>query len=563
MDARNRPVGKAVEREILWREFRVNKAAFFETAWQIRRVAQAPSVIKLYDAQRQVLDFYDEGGDGAQNLVVLKARQIGWTTITSAYAFYSTFFHEYRPWLFISQNEDYAKKNLGMVKFGWARLPAWIKERPGVPQILTNTSEQMEWSNGGRIESIPATGSSGRGDAVFGTMWDETAHAPDPEAQYAAIDALVYGRLILLSSAKGAGNFFAKTYQDAQRPGSEWRSMFLPWTAREDRDDDWYARQVREKRATPWVVHQEYPRNDQEAFVKSGKNPIGHELMQEFTWVRGEIMYSWDGLEFVEIDPAEETMHALVMEVWEEPHVERDDSEVLLRPPNYTVAVDLAEGIIDGDNTVITVYNANTRELVARVKSNYPVESIAEVIDAVGRRYFNALVGVERNMHGWGVLNILDTQLHYPRLYSMAPIATRNRTRTQSLGWHTNQATKPKMVRDYARAMRDHNIDPRDPMLYDELMTFVQDDAGRYGASPGNHDDVVISHMINLQLMEDVFRFPIMWRDPKPLYTTMGELDLIAEIGPWPSKSTGSIGGSPQGDRTVRRSFTVVQRKGS
>lgn len=560
MDASSRPVGKSIEREILWREFKRNKKAFFEAAWKIKRVGAPPTIISLYEAQHEVIDWYD--ADGGRNYVSLKARQIGWTTITSAYAFYTTWFAEWKPWLFISQNEDYAKKNLGMVKFGWANLPKWIKERPGVPQILTNTTEVMEWDNGGRIESIPATGSAGRGDAVYGCMWDETAHAPDPDNQYAAIDPLVYGKFILLSSANGAGNFFANTYQDAKKPGSEWQHKFLPWDAREDRDEEWYEKKAREKRATPWVMHQEYPRNDQEAFVRSGKTPIGFDLIEEFEWEDADVYYSFEADEFTRIEPEEAEEHAVAMAVWEEPSVERNVDGVVIRPPNYVVSADLAEGIEGGDYTVIVVVNANTGATAARIHTALPVENAADLIAAVGHRYHTALVGVERNNHGWGVLNWLDNVNRYPRLYRQAPVATTNRTRTQTLGWRTTPATKPKMVRDYARAMRDHSIEPLDPMLKLELLTFVQDDKGLYGASAGNHDDVVIAHMIAHQLAQDVHRFPILWVDPKPNYTTMAQFDEIAESGPVRREGSSNIGdGQSRKVGEVRRSFMVVPKR--
>jgi hypothetical protein len=545
----------SIERRKLWQAYVEYPDLFIESCWHIRVPRKNPALMKLWDAQREILDIYQSG---AEKIVSLKARQLGWTTTTSAYAFHSAFFHEYTPWLFISQNEDYAKKNLGFVKFAWPKLPQWLVESG--PEILVNNSETMEWANGSRIESIPATVSAGRGTAVYGVMWDEGAFAPDFDNQMAAIEPLVYGQLILLSTANGMGNPFHNIYLDSKQPGSEWVSAFFPWSARPDRDQDWYDRKKRAMRGKPWQLHQEYPRNDMEAFAKSGRTAIDPEVLEDFLFVAPESRHPWrlEGFDLSTTLDVWDDSEPIVLDVWEPPTIERDPRHgYALRDPNYVVFCDLAEGIIEGDATVVVVYDVNYRTCVARMQTYAPIEMMPEIIDWIGRWYFNALLGVERNQHGWGVLHHLDNVLRYPRLFSMPSIASKQRTRSQLLGWHTNQATKPKMIVDFATELRSHGIDPRDPKLAFELATFVQRENGTYGASAGSHDDVAMAHMGAVQLMNDSFRFPIVWRDNEyRQYTTMGELDDIA-FGAVRAKPV-PIGQSP--NRSVVKSFWVTPK---
>lgn len=549
MDAKNRTVTQAVEREALWRHYRKNSRAFIESNWQIKQPRKGSALMKLWPRQIELLDWYESDWE---NYISLKARQLGWTTTTTAWIFHGLFFEEATNWLFVSQTQGDAIRNLGMVKYGYTRLPEWIKERG--PELVTMNTEFLTFDNESGIESIPATGGSGRGDAVAGVMWDEAAFAPDPEGQWAALDALSYWKTIVLSTANGYGNWFQQTYADSEIPGSEWTSKFIPWWERPGRDEAWYDKQVRKHRATPWIVAQEYPRNPQEAFVKSGRNPIDFDLLEEHVWEEPNLAFEWNGHRFEELKDVFEDV-PLRLDVWELPTVERDERlGYALRSPNYVIFADLAEGVTDGDYTAVTVYDANRQTCVARIETHFHIEQIAEVLDALGRWYHMALLAVERNQHGWGVLHYLNTVLNYPRLYTMPRIANRRAGHQDVLGWHTNTATKPKMVRDFARALRDHKIEARDPKLRQQLMVFVQDDKGRYGASAGNHDDVVIAHMGALQVIEDAGRFPIIWRDTTHGPLTMGDLDKIAFGGP-PIRGLDKIGRG--NERRSTRSFEV------
>ena len=523
----------ALAHELEWRACSNDFLYFINTYWTIKLPGEKPRIIELWPDQLTIAETYsarEKSGDPVFDQVVsLKARQLGWTTVTTAYAFWTVYFQEYIPWLFVSQNEDYSIKNLGMVSFGYARLPEWMRKRG--PKMLRSTTEVIEFANGSKIESIPATGSAGRGDAVWGVMWDEAAFAPDPSAMFGALEPLCYGQMILLSTANGMGNLFHNIWLDSEIKGSPWKGQFFPWSSRPGRDEKWYKRQARKYRGQAWLLHQEYPRDPIEAFAKSGRIVVDFDLLDEYDWDEPIGRHGWD---FAQKTFKEEgefrdgwENEEILLEVWEYPTVDRDRTGRAIQPPNYTLSADIAEGLADGDATYITVYDSNTRRCVAKICTNYSADEIPDVIDDLGEWYYNALVGVERNNHGWGIIHALTRYKRYPRLYRMEQIAKVVKgDRTQTFGWHTNPGTKPKMVQDFVREMRHHGIDPRDPQLRSELTTFVQHDNGSYNASSPHHDDAVMSHMINVQLMNDIGQYPIQWYDDNVnLPPTMGELD--------------------------------------
>jgi len=79
----------------------------------------------------------------------------------------------------------------------------------------------------------------------------------------------VGGRSVGLSTAKGSGNFFHETYTWAKQGYNRFKALFWPWNAAHERDEAWYA----DKKANmpDWQLHQEYPSNDVEAFIRSGR----------------------------------------------------------------------------------------------------------------------------------------------------------------------------------------------------------------------------------------------------------------------------------------------------
>lgn len=560
----------ALAHELEWRACSEDFLYFLENYWFIKQVDGAPKLIELWDAQKQIALTYSARGTTGDPLhdqiISLKARQLGWTTLTTAYAFWTAWFNEWLPWLFVSQNEDKSIQNLSMVSFGYARLPEWMRARG--PKPTKNTSEAIEFTNGSKIESIPATGSAGRGDAVWGVMWDETAFAPDPAAMYGALEPLCYGQMILLSTANGMNDLFHNTWLDSELPDSPWHGQFFAWDERPDRDAEWYKKKERKFRGQQWLLHQEYPRNPIEAFAKSGRVVLDFDLLDEYNWVEPDGRHAWDfgekefGPECMTRDEWENA--EILLEVWEYPTVYRDESGRASQAPNYVIAADIAEGLSHGDATYITVYDSNTRRCAAKVRTNYSADEIPDVLDALGRWYFNALIGVERNNHGWGILHALTRYKRYPRLFRMEQIARVVKgDRTPTFGWHTNAGTKPKMVQDFVRDMRSHSVEPLDPGLRHELNTFIQHDNGSYSAKPPHHDDGVMSHMIAGQLMNDIGQYPIMWRDDKEgVAPTMGELDRLIDEMDRPKNDMLPIGHNASIGAT-RKSFWVAPTRPS
>lgn len=567
------PKQTAPLREIVWRQCQTDFGFFYFHFWNVETIGagyRVPMERPFQLSEINLLNSVHEMGRARE--VRLKARQLGWTTLAAAYAFWSAYFHDYHPWLIASQGEDEAKGTLRLkIKTPFLMLPKWMTTRG--PALLDDNSEQMTFANGSWIMSIASTAKAGRSKSVFGVLLDEFAFVDNADELLTALDPLCYGPLLVFSTANGMGNPFHKTWVESQREDSEWNlaskrvrrderfhGCFVPWDTVEGRDDKWYQREKRKYRGREWAFYQEYPETPEEAFAKTGRTALPMELLREQDIARP--LYRLD-VALVDFGVEDPPLEAIIPEdeerdielwVWEPPNVERDEHGFVVQKPNYVIGCDVAEGLDHGDRTSVTVKDCNNGEYVAALRAHVPVEDLGELLEWLGYWYHTALLGPERNNHGILPLDYLK-RANYPRVYRMGAYATQKGSKSVRYGWHTNKATKPKMINDFIRALRDDVISVHDDRLLEEAQTFVADGKGGYGATSGNHDDHVISHLICEQLAIEVGKYPVVWNDGEEVLRMGDVLNMTSETRA-PSSALGR--GIGQSDRTREGSRTVA-----
>lgn len=542
----NKPSPVEIKRELQIRKASSSAKWFLENFYYIPVVGVGPALFELRDYQEEIMDKLVEN----ELVVSLKARQIGMTTICVSYALWSCLFSDNKPWLLVSKNETGAIKMLGRAMYGYDRLPSWMKDR--LPKVMTRTQTTVEFENGSRLEAIPSVASTGRGDSVYGAILDEFAFMDYANEVFAALEPLVYGRMIVISTANGMGNRFHEIWLDSERDDSAWEGIFYPWDVVPSRTQDWYDRKKLAFRGQEWLFFQEYPQDAEEAFAKSGRTVFGRDVLEYLTFEPPSTYYEWTGDgEFVETeDPS-----PFALRVWEEPYVHRDEEhEYVIQKPNYVIGVDVAEGLEHGDRTVVTVWNANTDEMVASMQSHFPLEDLDDYLYDLGALFYWALMVVERNNQGIAVLVGLQRS-KYPRIYVAKSLAKTRRRRTLDIGWITSNKTKPKLITDMLAAFREQR-----PLIYDyafmeEANTFVLDGRGGYNATSGNHDDFIMATMIGWQGVLEVGKYPIVWRDFKDKPLTFNDIFGIDNGGKRQNWQDVPVNSKPA--RAIRKSFIM------
>jgi len=108
-------------------------------------------------------------------------------------------------------------------------------------------------------------------------------------------------------------------------------------------------------------------------------------------------------------------------------------------------------------------------------------------VSALGRSYNNALLVVERNNHGYGVLAHLRAE----------GSANVFRDGGQD-GWLTSAVSRPAMVENLAAVLATEPKLFRSRRLLNEFRTFVRHPDGSSGAGGGAHDDCVMATAVAL-----------------------------------------------------------------
>ena len=74
-------------------------------------------------------------------------------------------------------------------------------------------------------------------------------------------------------------------------------------------------------------------------------------------------------------------------------------------------------------------------------------------------------------------------------------------------GFHTNVATKPMVISNLVKVVREHLYVERDTRCLDEYLTYEQKPNGAYGAIAGKHDDLLMTRAIGLHI---AYNFKVM-----------------------------------------------------
>lgn len=437
---------------------------------------------QLREAQVKTVDAWLNN----RNTIVLKARQIGFSTLAAAYAFWVTFFWADRFVVMLSKTEREAAKLLTKTKYMYKFLPPWLQMAG--PQLIQNNVLKMSFDNDSMIESLPSANEPARGESVYLAIIDEMAFLPNPEEAWASIEPIadVGGRVICLSTAKGEGNIFYNLWQGSQNGTNRFKGIFFPWSANADRDQSWYDAQALE--LPPWQLHQEYPSNPEEAFIRSGRPVFDTEALsklrteepkkgfnKKLSDVRNSYMFESSG------GP---------LSIWSLPQF----------GGVYTIGADVAEGLAKGDYSSAHVIDAKSGLIVAHWHGHVDPDKFGEeVLLSLGYFYNQALIGVESNNHGLTTLTALN-KANYYNLYRQRRLNQRHAEATEALGWRTTSLTKPLAIDELSANLRDGVLDLRCSSTIAELKTFVRDDNGSMHGSP--HDDRVMSLAIANQMLK-------------------------------------------------------------
>jgi hypothetical protein len=392
--------------------------------------------------------------------VILKARQLGQTWLLLAWGLWRLIFHPIQTGLVFSRRDDESMyllgKNrlLGMIK----RLPYWV-----VPRITTLNRHEIGFSTGSWIRAFPTSA----GDSYTATfaLVDEADLVPDLGDLLKAVKPTIDagGHMSLLSRVNKdnyGASIFQRTYEGARQGKNDWRSVFLPWYARPDRDEAWYQEQVKESlenHGSLDMVHEQYPATEEEAL-----SPRSLDKRIPAEWARR--CYQ----EELPVDAGGPAIDGL--EIYRAPQEDR----------RYVLGVDPAEGNPTSDDSSLTVLDADSGEEAASLSGKYQPATLAAHAAAVARWYLKAEILVERNNHGHAVLLWLSDNTDLNLLPGL----------DGKPGWLTNSLGKTRLLDELAEQIKDQGLTIHNRETFYQVVSI---DGSTLKAPDGKHDDRALS----------------------------------------------------------------------
>ena len=397
--------------------------------------------------------------------VVLKARQLGLSTLVAAYCVWFMLFHKEKNILILATKLSTATNLVRKVKMAMKNLPAWIK----ISEIIIDNRTSFELSNGSIIKASSTSTDAGRSEALSLLVLDEAAHIENMNNIWTSIYPTLStgGRCIALSTPNGVGNWFHKIYTEAIADDNEFHTINLPWQTHPDRDQAWFEKETR----------------------NMSKRQIAQELECSFN-ASGETVVHPDDLEIIFNnirDPIYRTGYDRNFWLWE-----RYD-------PNFTylLTADVARG--DGtDHSVFHIIKLETMEIIGEYQGKPNLDTYSTFLCSIGKEFGNCLLVVENNSIGISVLEKLK-DLEYPNLYYSLKSsheyidALEAEHNTKALpGFSTTTKTRPLIVAKLEEFIRNKLIRTNSVRLFNELKTFIWKN-GKPQAMRSYNDDLVMA----------------------------------------------------------------------
>ena len=428
---------------------------------------------KLYEFQDQLLcDFNDHRFN-----VILKARQLGISTITAAYIAWMMMFHRDKNILVIATKFGTAANLVKKVKAIIKYLPPWMK----IANIHIDNRTSFELSNGSQIKASSTSSDAGRSEALSLLVIDEAAHVDGLDDLWTGLYSTLStgGRCIALSTPNGCGNWFHQTYIDAAAENNDFFPTKLMWDVHPERDQEWFEKETR----------------------NMSRRQVAQELECNFN-MSGETVFHPDDMSYIEQSvkpPKYKTAFDRNFWIWEE-HQENF---------TYLISADVARG--DGkDYSTFHVIKIETNEIVGEYQGKLTPDIFSGILYDAGKEYGDCMIVVENMAAGHTVLDKL-VEREYPNIYysyksthEYVDQVTAEHSNSAVAGFTTSSKTRPLIIAKMEEFIRNKLLTIYSTRLLEEMKTFIWHN-GRPQAMRKYNDDLVMACAISCWVRDTAF----------------------------------------------------------
>lgn len=489
---------------------------------RIEKLRFNPAQARLYEALME----QDRAGK-PMRAIVLKARQMGFSTLAEALIFWMAATEGNRNGLIVAHRQDSTRNLFEMSKRYYDHLP---KDRR--PMMKASNAQEILFDNpeknaekraenpglNSRIRCQTAGGGGiGRSDTLQMVHASEFAFWPgDKKDTFIGIMQAVpseSGTLVIVESTANGFDEFHELWEAAVNGESDFVPMFFPWfemaeyrkpvppgtewTQAELEMRERYGLDDEQLQWRRWCIknncagdvdkfRQEYPSYPEEAFLTSGSAVFDSDLVAARLQAVSEPVrigrFEYDDdpqkpAEMVNIRFAEREDGCV--RIYEEPEKGRP----------YVIGGDTAG--TGSDWFTGQVLDNITGRQVAVLRHQYDEDQYAKQMYCLGRFYNDALIGIEVNYSTYPV-KLLEL-MRYPRQYLRQRLDTLSGGYQDALGWETTSRTRPVAIAELVKGFREDPELVRDRQTLMEMRVFQYNADHRPEALPGEHDDLVMA----------------------------------------------------------------------
>ena len=496
---------------------------YIENCLKIKTKSGTVVPFRLNDAQRKLYAVAKRQQDAGKpvRLIILKARQLGFSTLTEGLIFHACATRKNVNALIVAHREDATANLFRMSKLFYDELPAPVK-----PMLRASNAQELVFENPSKLRSerearpglrsrIRCATAGGRGigrsDTLQCVHLSEYAFWPDGADGKASTLAGILqavpslpGTMVVIESTANGFEDFKERWDAAVAGENDFEPVFFAWfenpdysmpvvpgtewTPEERELRDAYRLTDEQLQWRRWCIanncggsldmfRQEYPASPGEAFLHSGTGVFDNEQIV----LRLERLPGPAGRgEFTDGEWTESETGAITLYELPEEGVP------------YVLGGDTAgEG---SDYFTAIVIDNVTGRIVAKLRQKYSEPEYVRQICALGRFYNDALVAIETNFSTYPVIKLQE--MEYPNQYSREREDTYTRQMKKSYGFRTDRQSRPRAIANLVEVFSSHPEWFTDRELLEEMLTFCYNEDHRPEALAGKHDDLVMGAAI-------------------------------------------------------------------
>ncbi len=452
-------------------------------------------------------------------IIILKARQMGFSTETEAIIFKNVVTHHNYNAGIVAHKEDSTANLFNMSKRMLEYLPDDIK-----PERKKSNAKELVFNNeqgtglDSRMKVMTAGGKGiGRSDTFTALHLSELAFwEGDKKTTMTGLLQAVPNTpdsMIIIESTANGYEYFKDMWDKAVAGENDFYPLFIGWNelkeysmpytgfslTQEEKDlQQQYNLTLDQLTWRRWCIKnncsndvnqfkQEYPICPEEAFLSTGncyfnkENIIRRINSVPKPIVEGKFTCYYDGTRIRNQKFLEQEKGTI--KIYEYPEN---------RVP-YVIGGDTAgEG---SDYFTAHVINNITGKQVAVLKQQQNEIEYVKQIYCLGMFYNKALIGLENNFSTYPTQKLME--LNYPNQYVRKKEDVYNNKYEKSFGFRTTNITRPYILGQLQEIVHDDIEVIQDIETLREMLTFIVNDKGRAEAEEGYHDDLVMALAIS------------------------------------------------------------------